>query len=103
MDALGTDWAVDWVRRSAAVVGEHRAELSGLDRAIGAVSRLGIALPSFWLAMLLLLVFAVRLHWLDASGFPGWEAGMVPALLALLLPVFALALPQSPTCPASSR
>lgn len=35
MDALGTDWAVDWVRRSAAVVGEHRAELSGLDRAIG--------------------------------------------------------------------
>jgi phosphoenolpyruvate---glycerone phosphotransferase subunit DhaL len=35
VDALGTDWAVDWVRRSAAVVGEHRAELSGLDRAIG--------------------------------------------------------------------
>lgn len=35
MDALGTDWAVDWVRRSAAVVGEHKSELSGLDRAIG--------------------------------------------------------------------
>lgn len=35
MDALGTEWAIDWVRRSAAVVGEHRSELSGLDRAIG--------------------------------------------------------------------
>ncbi|WP_375389256.1 dihydroxyacetone kinase subunit DhaL [uncultured Amnibacterium sp.] len=35
MDALGTDWALDWVRRSAAVVAEHKAELSGLDRAIG--------------------------------------------------------------------
>ncbi|GAA2753744.1 dihydroxyacetone kinase subunit DhaL [Amnibacterium kyonggiense] len=35
MDGLGTDWAIDWVRRSAAVVGEHRAELSELDRAIG--------------------------------------------------------------------
>ncbi len=35
MDALGTAWAIDWVRRSAAVVGEHKSELSGLDRAIG--------------------------------------------------------------------
>ena len=35
MEALGTDWALDWVRRSAAVIGEHKAELSGLDRAIG--------------------------------------------------------------------
>ena len=35
MDALGTEWALDWVRRTAAVVGEHKAELSGLDRAIG--------------------------------------------------------------------
>lgn len=35
MEALGTDWALDWVRRSAAVVAEHKAELSGLDRAIG--------------------------------------------------------------------
>ena len=34
-DGLGVDWAVDWVRRSAAVVTEHRAELSGLDREIG--------------------------------------------------------------------
>jgi phosphoenolpyruvate---glycerone phosphotransferase subunit DhaL len=35
VDALGTDWALDWVKRSAAVVAEHRTELSGLDRAIG--------------------------------------------------------------------
>lgn len=35
MDALGTAWAIDWMRRSAAVVGEHKSELSGLDRAIG--------------------------------------------------------------------
>jgi dihydroxyacetone kinase-like protein len=35
MAALTTDWALAWVRGSAAVVGEHRAELSALDRAIG--------------------------------------------------------------------
>ncbi|WP_116090198.1 ABC transporter substrate-binding protein [Sphingomonas crusticola] len=67
----------------------------GLDRAIGAVTRLGIALPSFWLAMVLLLVFAVQLRWLDASGFPGWEAGIGPVLAALVLPTVALALPQA--------
>jgi dihydroxyacetone kinase-like protein len=35
VDALDTEWALDWVRRTAAVVAEHKAELSGLDRAIG--------------------------------------------------------------------
>jgi dihydroxyacetone kinase-like protein len=35
VNALGTAWAIDWVRRSAAVVAEHKSELSGLDRAIG--------------------------------------------------------------------
>jgi phosphoenolpyruvate---glycerone phosphotransferase subunit DhaL len=33
--ALGTDWALDWIRRSAAVVSENRAELVRLDREIG--------------------------------------------------------------------
>ncbi|WP_127793406.1 dihydroxyacetone kinase subunit DhaL [Agromyces sp. LHK192] len=33
--ALGTEWALDWVRRSAATVSEHRVELITLDREIG--------------------------------------------------------------------
>jgi len=64
------------------------------DRVIGAVTRLGVALPSFWLAMVLLLVFAVRLRWVGASGFPGWDAGLRPALASLVLPAIALAVPQ---------
>jgi dihydroxyacetone kinase-like protein len=35
VEALSRDWAIDWVRRSAEVIAEHKAELSGLDRAIG--------------------------------------------------------------------
>ncbi|UOE45052.1 dihydroxyacetone kinase subunit DhaL [Agromyces larvae] len=35
MAGLGRDWAVDWVRRSADVIGEHRIELITLDRDIG--------------------------------------------------------------------
>jgi len=64
------------------------------DRLIGAITRLGVALPSFWLAMVLLLVFAVRLRWIGASGFPGWGAGLGPALASLVLPAIALAVPQ---------
>jgi peptide/nickel transport system substrate-binding protein len=66
-----------------------------IDRIVSALARLGIALPSFWLAMVLLLLFAVRLRWFGASGFPGWQAGTGPALAALVLPALALALPQA--------
>ena len=44
--------------------------------------------------MLLVLVFAVRLQWLPAGGFPGWS-DPVAALKSLILPAIALALPQA--------
>ena len=55
----------------------------------------GIAIPNFWLAILLVMVFAVTLRWFSAGGFPGWDAGVAPALKALFLPAIALALPQA--------
>ena len=58
-------------------------------------TQLGIAVPNFWFAMLLVLVFAVQLRWVSAGGFPGWDAGLWPGLQALLLPAIALALPQA--------
>jgi ABC-type dipeptide/oligopeptide/nickel transport system permease component len=66
-----------------------------IDRAVGAGAQLGLAMPGFWLAILLLLLFAVKLRWVEASGFPGWERGIGPALGALALPAIALALPQA--------
>lgn len=66
-----------------------------LDAALSWGLRLGIAVPGFWLAILLVLVFALGLGWVAAGGFPGWDAGIGSALSALALPVLALAVPQA--------
>lgn len=69
------------------------------DVGVMALSQLGIAVPSFWFAILLILLFAVKLQWVSAGGFPGWteEQGgsLVEGLQALALPALALALVQA--------
>ena len=64
------------------------------DVAVMGVSQLGISVPNFWLALLLIVLFAVHLRWFSAGGFPGWDAGVGPALKSLLLPALALATVQ---------
>ncbi|MCC6000989.1 MAG: ABC transporter permease [Pararhodobacter sp.] len=57
------------------------------------IAQIGIAVPSFWLSILLVLLFAVTLQWLPPGGFPGWS-DPVGALRSLVLPTAALALVQ---------
>ena len=65
------------------------------DRAVMVFSQLGVALPNFWIGLLLVLAFATGLRWFPAGGFPGWGAGLGAGLHALVLPAIALALPQA--------
>ncbi len=64
------------------------------DYAIMGGTQLGIAVPNFWFAMLLVLIFAVKLSWFASGGFPGWD-NPAAAMKSLTLPAIALALPQA--------
>jgi peptide/nickel transport system permease protein len=64
---------------------------STTDRAIGLVTFVGISTPPFWLALLLIIVFAVILGVLPAGG-AGTDGGLVDQMRHLLLPVVALTL-----------
>ena len=67
------------------------------------VSQLGIAIPSFWAGLLLILLFAVQLGWFQAGGFDGWAAGVGRGLRALLLPALALGLIQAAVLTRTTR
>jgi peptide/nickel transport system permease protein len=65
------------------------------DLGVMAVTQLGIAVPNFWFAILLILFFAIYLGWLPSGGFPGWSAGLGPAFKSLVLPALSLAVVQA--------
>ena len=65
------------------------------DWSVMGLTQLGIAIPNFWFAMILVVIFAINLRWFSAGGFPGWDQGIWPSLKALTLPAVALALPQA--------
>ncbi len=65
------------------------------DSLVSTATQLGIAIPNFWLGILLIVIFAISLRWVSAGGFPGWDAGVWEALKALTLPAIALAMPQA--------
>ncbi len=65
------------------------------DVGVMAASQVGIAIPNFWFAILLILLFSVQLKWFSAGGFSGWGEGLWEGLRSLLLPALSLAVVQS--------
>jgi len=69
---------------------------STIDQVSSGLSMFGASIPTFWLGLNLMLLFAVVLRWLPSSGFPSvLESGDVGNLRYLILPSITLEAPNS--------
>jgi len=66
-----------------------------VDPVVTSLAQLGAAVPSFWLGLLFVLLFAVELGWLPAGGFSPWARDPVASVRSLILPMLALGLGQA--------
>jgi len=66
----------------------HRNRMG--DYGIMVFSQIGLAVPAFWAGILLILLFAVALHWFPAGGFQNWLIDPMRAIKSLLLPALSL-------------
>lgn len=87
----------------ALVVGVYAASRHNKVGDVGlmTLAQIGIAIPNFWFAILLILLFSVKLQWFSAGGFDGWYfedgvwTGLLEGIKALILPAVALAVVQA--------
>ena len=70
----------------AAVRAGSRYDYAGTVLAV-----LGQSLPSFWLGIMLILLFGVTLHWLPTSGFQGWRYLVLPTVTLAAYPTALVA------------
>ncbi len=56
-------------------------EGSWVDRAVGLVAMIGQAMPSFWLGLVLMIVFGLQLAWLPISGVDTWDGFVLPGVV----------------------
>lgn len=61
-----------------------------LDRVVMLLALLGQAMPSFWLALLLIILFGLRLQWLPIAGLADWTGMILPGLVLAFSAVPAL-------------
>lgn len=64
---------------------------SPVDGFVTSIASLGVALPSFWLGILLVVTFSMQLNWFPATGAAAFTANPVKAILHATLPAVALA------------
>ncbi len=57
---------------------------------INGMTQLGIAIPSFWMAILLMLVFGVKLGWLPIHGYVPWRENPLGFIRSMILPGLAV-------------
>ncbi|WP_312111110.1 ABC transporter permease [Brevibacillus reuszeri] len=67
---------------------------SWMDQSFMTFAMLGISLPSFWIGLNLILLFAVQFNWLPAAGYQPLSSGIVNHLKYLIMPAVSLGIMQ---------
>ncbi|MFS0557366.1 ABC transporter permease [Brevibacillus sp. 179-C9.3 HS] len=65
-----------------------------MDQSFMTVALLGISLPSFWIGLNLILLFAVQLNWLPAAGYQPMSGGLLNHFKYLIMPAISLGIMQ---------
>ena len=78
-----------FVALPAGIISAAKAH-SNFDSALTVVALLGVSLPSFWLGIMLILIFAVSLGWLPSSGFVSPLTNPVEGVRRLIMPGLTL-------------
>jgi peptide/nickel transport system permease protein len=68
---------------------------TAFDQAMTTIAMFAASIPSFWLGLVLMQVFAVQLGWFDTSGYGGPGASFLERMQHLVLPAVALGLISS--------
>lgn len=76
---------------------------SPLDVGTSILSMIGVAMPSFWLGMLLIILFSLKLKWLPASGFVPISKGILLNLKKMILPSVAVGIAFTATVMRQTR
>lgn len=63
---------------------------SALDYIVTSISMFFASMPNFWMALMLIIIFSVNLHWVDATGLYSWSSWILPVLSIGLSPVAAV-------------
>lgn len=67
---------------------------SWVDIVLSSITQLGMAIPSFWLGMLLILYLGMTVSFFTVGGYVPWTESVTGALGSLLLPAITIAIPQ---------
>lgn len=74
------------------IAGRHRGSI--LDRSLMGTTFIGMSLPEFWVAMMLVLAFGFHLGWFPVSGYVWPAESLIGWLAAITLPAIALSIDQ---------
>jgi peptide/nickel transport system permease protein len=66
-----------------------------VDRGVTLLTSVGLAVPTFWLGLLLIVLFTYRLHWLPPTGYSRFGDGISDWAKSVAMPAIALGIPSA--------